>query len=232
MLASEFVVWEGSGWRAVEAQHRVATMGLVHGNLAAQATLEDILEEAKPVLPPEVHGLHWLLATPFRYWPLPGGSRFRRREDPGVFYGAEERETACAEAGYWRLRFWNESEFLNRQTKSISVTLFEFHAASQSALDLTRFPLAKDRALWVLPNDYTATQLLANNARQANAEVIRYESVRLAEGHCLAILFPDAFKSVVEPFRNNQQTWSLLINPPHQVVWQRELSQECWAFDF
>lgn len=231
-LASEFVVWEGSGWRAVEAQHKVATMGLVHGNLSAQAVLEDILEEVKPVPPPEVNGLHWLLATPFRYWPLPGGSRFRRREDPGVFYGAEERETACAEAGHWRLRFWNESQFLSQQSKSISVTLFEFHAATQRALDLTQLPLVNDRALWVLPDDYTATQLLANNARQASAEVIRYESVRFPEGHCLAILFPEVFRSVAEPFRNNQQTWSLLINPPHQVVWQRELSQECWAFDF
>ncbi len=64
-LASEFVGWEGSGWRAVEAQHKVASMGLVHGNVGAQAVLEDILEEVKPVLPPEVKGLHWLLAPPF-----------------------------------------------------------------------------------------------------------------------------------------------------------------------
>lgn len=120
-LASEFVGWEGSGSRAVEAQHRVATMGLVHGSVVAQALLEDILEEAKPVLPPEVGGLHWLLATPFRNRPLPGGSRFRRREDPGVFYGAEERETACAEAGYWRLKFWNESAFLGRNHLAVFV---------------------------------------------------------------------------------------------------------------
>ena len=70
-LASEFVAWQGSGWRAVEAQHKIATMGLVHGDVSAQALLEDILDETKPRLPPEVEGLHWLLATPFRYWPLP-----------------------------------------------------------------------------------------------------------------------------------------------------------------
>ncbi|MBL8418052.1 MAG: RES family NAD+ phosphorylase [Dechloromonas sp.] len=231
-LASEFVGWEGSGWRAVEAQHKVATMGLVHGNVEAQSLLEDILEEAKPKLPPEVEGLHWLLATPFRYWPLPGGSRFRRPADPGVFYGAEERETACAEAGYWRLQFWNESEFLSQQSKSISVTLFEFHAATQKALDLTKLPLVSDREIWVRTDDYTETQRLAENARQAGAEMIRYESVRLPKGRCLAILLSKAFSSVTDPFRNNQQTWSLLINPPRQVVWQRELSQECWTFVF
>ncbi|MDQ5960340.1 MAG: hypothetical protein QG592_1423 [Pseudomonadota bacterium] len=231
-LVSEFVGWQGAGWRAVEAQHKVATMGLVHGNVGAQAVLEDILEGIKPVLPPEVKGLHWLLATPFRYWPLPGGSRFRRREDPGVFYGAEERETACAEAGYWRLKFWNESTFLSQQPKSIPVTLFEFHAATQRALDLSRPPLVEDRTLWMLPDDYTSTQALADNARQSSAEVLRYESVRRLNGRCLAILSPVAFRSVAEPLSNNQQSWSLLINPPRQLVWQRELSQECWTFDF
>ena len=231
-LASEFVAWQGNGWRAVEAQHKIATMGLVHGNVAAQAVLEDILEETKPLLPPEVKGLHWLLATPFRYWPLPGGSRFRRREDPGVFYGAEERETACAEAGYWRLQFWNESAFLSGQSRSIPVTLFEFHAATPRALDLTRLPLVEGRATWMCRDDYSATQALADTARQVDAEMLRYESVRRQNGRCLAIFSPTMFRSVAEPFRNNQQGWSLLINPPHQLVWQRELSTECWTFHF
>jgi len=231
-LASEFVGWAGSGWRAVEAQHKVATMALVRGSVTAQALLEDILEDAKPLLPPEVRGLHWLLATPFRYWPLPGGSRFRRREDPGVFYGAEERETACAETGYWRLRFWNESAFLSRQSRSIPLTLFEFHAATERALDLTRSPLVADRVLWTYADDYSATQTLADSARQASAEILRYESVRRPSGRCLAILSPEPFRSVSDPFRNSQQSWNLLINPPHRLVWQRELSNECWTFDF
>ncbi len=231
-LASEFAAWQGAGWRAVEAQHKVATMGLVRGDVGAQAILEGILEDAKPTLPPAAAGLHWLLATPFRYRPLPGGSRFRRRQDSGVFYGAEERETACAEAGYWRLRFWNESAFLGRQAKSITLTLFEFHAATARALDLTRPPLDAGRALWTHPADYAATQALAENARQAGAEALRYESVRRPDGRCLAFLAPAVFRAVAEPFRNNQQSWSLLINPPHQLVWQRALSQECWAFHF
>ncbi|MBK1681444.1 RES family NAD+ phosphorylase [Rhodocyclus tenuis] len=231
-LASEFVGWQGSGWRTVEAQHKVATMALVHGNVGAQSVLENILDEAKPLLPPAAEGLHWLLSTPFRYLPLPGGSRFRRREEPGVFYGAEERETACAEAGYWRLKFWNESTFLSQQAKSIPLTLFEFHAATGRAIDLTRPPLNADRALWTHPGDYSATQTLAESARQARAEALRYESVRRPAGRCLAFLLPDVFRAVAEPFRNNQQSWSLMINPPHQIVWQRELSQECWSFDF
>ena len=231
-LASELLAWQGTGWRAVEAQHKVATMGLVHGASSRQAVLEDILEEAKPLAPPATTGLHWLLSTPFRYWPLPGGSRFRGRHDPGIFYGAEQRKTACAESGYWRLKFWNESAYLSGQAKSIPLTLFEFSAATTHGLDLTRQPLAADRELWTHPADYAQTQLLAANARQAGAQVLRYESVRNPGGFCLALLVADVFKAVSEPFQNNQQTWSLLIHPPRHLVWQRELSPECWSFEF
>lgn len=231
-LGSNARAWAGAGWRAVEAQHQVATMGLVAGNLAQQALLEDILEDAKPRLPREADGLHWLLATPFRYWPQPGGSRFRRRHDPGVFYGAEERPTACAESGYWRLRFWTDSEFLRGQPKAIPITLFEFFAATPGALDLTQPPLAEDHPAWIHPTDYTATQALAEAARQATVEIIRYASVRNPGGHCLALLTPRVFKAVEAPFRGTQQSWTLLINPPHRIVWLRELEQERWVFEF
>lgn len=97
-LASELVAWQGSGWRAVEAQHKIATMGLVHGDVAAQALLEDILEETNPCSPRR-QGTTLVAGHPFDIGLLPGGSRFRRREDPGIFYGAGRTETACAEAG-------------------------------------------------------------------------------------------------------------------------------------
>jgi hypothetical protein len=232
-LASEARPWQGAGWRAVEAQHRVATMALVHGSLDDQTLLEDILEEAKPRLPREAEGLHWLLATPFRYWPKPpSGSRFRARTDAGVLYGADDEKTACAECGYWRLRFWLDSEGLAGRQASIPITLFEFHGATGHALDLTAPPLAADQALWTNPVDYTATQHLAGQARQAGIQLIRYQSVRHPEGHCLAVLTPQVFKAVDEPFRNNQHSWTLWLQPPDLTVWQRELTRESHVFRF
>ena len=62
-------------WRAVEAQHRVATLRLVDDQ-AEQAVLEQLLEASKPPLPPHADRLHFLLSTPFRYLP-PWPSRFR-----------------------------------------------------------------------------------------------------------------------------------------------------------
>lgn len=231
-LASNSREWINSGWRAVEAQHKVATMGLVHGSLDAQSVLEEILEEAKPLLPPNAEGLHWLLSTPFRYAPLPGGSRFRRRQDTGLFYGAEERETACAESGYWRLRFWTDSAFLSGRPKAVQLTLFEFHGATVHAIDLSLPPLVAQRDRWMHPTDYSHTQALADAARQAGLEVIRYESVRNPGGRCLAILSPDVFRAVQEPYRHQQQSWTLHINPPHQIVWQRDLGLESWTFEY
>lgn len=232
-LASEARPWLGKGWRAVEAQHRVATMTLVRGDLADQSLLEDILEEAKPVLPRDAKGLHWLLATPFRYWPKPpSGSRFRARTDPGVFYGADDEKTACAECGYWRLRFWMDSEGLASREASIPITLFEFHGATPRALDLTQPPLADDHARWTDPVDYSATQNLAGAARQAAIELIRYQSVRHPEGRCLAILTPRVFNDVDEAFRNVQHSWTLWLKPPGLTIWQRELTTESHVFAY
>ncbi len=231
-LASEAVAWQGSGWRAVEAQHQVASMALVGGNLDDQALLETILDEAKPALPDDAAGLHWLLVTPFRYRPPPPGSRFRRPDDPGVFYGAEDRQTACAESGYWRLRFWLDSEGLAARPASLQLTLFEFHGATARALDLTRPPLAANRRRWTDPDDYRATQDLAVEARAAGVGLLRYQSVRRPAGYCLAVLTPAVFRAVADPYRQQQQTWQLWLTPPHDVVWQRHLDRESFSFRF
>jgi len=228
-LTSEENPWQGSGWRAVEAQHKNATLGLVHGRLAEQA----ILEQAKPALPAEAAGLHFLLATPFRYPPPPSGSRFRAPLDGGVFYGAEDVRTACAEAGYWRWRFWMDSAALAAKTASIQMTLFEFHGSAKAMIDLTRPPLAQRRDDWIDPADYRATQDLAGQAREAGIQVIRYASVRdQPDGRCLAILTPRVFRETKEPFRHQQQSWHLFIQPPDLTVWQRSLNDDSFLFRF
>lgn len=232
-LRSEARLWSGSGWRAVEAQHKNATIALTHGNLQRQSILEDIVEAAKPPLPPAAEGLHFLLSTPFRYQsPPPAGSRFRRRGDPAVFYGAENIKTACAEAGYWRFRFWRDSAGLQARPASLPMTLFEFHGATQACLNLTRPPFAANREAWTHSDDYRETQALAATARSEHVEMIRYESVRNPEGRCLAIMTPEVFKAVREPFRHQQQHWNLFIEPPGHAVWQRSLDGDSFEFRF
>ena len=229
----EFHPWQGSGWRAVEAQHKNATIALTKGNADDQAVLEDIIENAKPPASQEAAGLHFLLSTPFRYMAPPAGSRFRGRFDPAVFYGAEDIKTACAEAGYWRLRFWMDSEGLASQASSMQMTLFEFHGATKTLLDLTLPPFKAQRKAWIHSSDYAKPQELAVKARKAGSEMIRSESVRNSpDGRCLTALTPAVFKAVAEPFRHQMQTWSLFIQPPNRVVWQRDLNGDMYQFAY
>lgn len=226
--------WQGSGWRAIEAQHKNATIALVHGNVAAQAILEDIIEGVKPALPSDAEGLHFLLSTPYRYLsPPPSGSRFRGRFDSAVFYGSEDIKTACAEAGYWRLRFWIDSEALAIKSSSMQMTLFEFHGATNALIDITQPPFVANRNAWVHLTDYRETQDLAAQAREEAIEMIRSESARNSpEGRCLSILSPAVFKAVAEPYRYHQQTWSLFLQPPNLVVWQRDLNGDLFRFEY
>ncbi|MCL4744041.1 MAG: RES family NAD+ phosphorylase [Burkholderiaceae bacterium] len=230
---SEARPWAGAGWRAVEAQHRNATLSLVGGDLSQQALLEDIVDAVKPPLPDDARGLHYLLATPFRHPPPTSGSRFRSAGEPGVFYGAEQPRTACAEVGYWRLRFWLDSEALSRRHATLQMTLFQFHGASDAAIDLSAPPFDRRRKAWTDPLDYRATQAFATRARVGGVELIRYESARDAPaGRCLAILSPAVFRGLRQPFRGVQQTWSLFIRPPDLTVWQRSLNNESFSFQW
>ena len=57
--------YRGKVWRLVEAQHRISTNRIA--TTADQALLESLVDEVKPTLPAAARGLHYLLATPFRY---------------------------------------------------------------------------------------------------------------------------------------------------------------------
>jgi hypothetical protein len=193
-------------WRAVEAQHIVSTLRLVDSP-DEQRVLEDILEATKPPLSTAARELDYLLFTPFRYR-SPFGSRFRSPTDPGVFYGAETVRTACAELGYWRWRFLEDSAGL-KELGPAPQTLFEVGVKSL-AVDLERAPFSKDAASWKHPSDYSATQEFGAVARTAGLGLIRYASVRdPLPGRCGAVLTPAAFSArrPVSP----HQTWFLTV---------------------
>lgn len=208
-LRSETRPFRGRGWRLVEAQHRVSTLKLVD-SLAEQAVLEAVLEETKPPLPPECRPLHYLLFTPFRYRPYPQGSRFRRAGlTPGVWYGSDRPATAAAEMVFYRFLFYAESPGTPFPDNAADYTAFSAALATPAAVDLTRGALARDRAAWTHPTDYAACQELASAAREAQAGIIRYRSVRdPAGGTNLAVLTCHAF-AAPEPLA--RQSWRIRI---------------------
>ena len=214
-------------WRAVESQHVISTMRLVDNDPADQLVLEAILEAAKPPLPANARHLHWLLATPFRYAPRIGGSRFRARGEPGVLYGATLQRSACAEAGFWKWRFVQDSAGL-RGLDAHPMTLFPVRVKGR-AWNLTCPPHLARRAQWTRPNDYAPTQALAAQARAQRVGAIVYESVRDPEhGACTAVLDPAALVNA-DPLPQ-AQSWYLTVRA-HSAVWQRE-GPQVFDFDF
>jgi len=211
-LSSEARPFAGEVWRLVEAQHRVSTLKLVD-TLDEQALLEDLLEDSKPVLPPECAGLDYLLATPFRYGAAyPHGSRFRRAgRTLGVYYAGLTVETALAEMAFYRLLFFSESPATPLPANAAEYTAFSAAIATGQAIDLTCPPLDRDAASWTHPTDYAACQALAGAARQAGIDAILYRSVRdPGAGGNMALLTAKGFAA---PKPLERQTWRIRLSP-------------------
>ena len=188
-------------WRGVEAQHVISTLKLTDSRQEHEV-LEALLERSKPPLPREAAGQHFLLFTPFRYR-SPYPSRFRRPTDAGVWYGAEELKTACAEVAYWRWRFVMDSEGLRDQALHTEHTFFQARVRGRS-IDLAAAPWKSASRAWSRSRDYSACQDLGAQARERRVAWIRYPSVRLAKGTCAAVLEPGAL-SLRAGYE--QQTW-------------------------
>jgi hypothetical protein len=195
----------------VEGQHHVSTLALVD-SLAEQQRLEELIEATKPALPEECRDLHYLLSTPFRYRPYPAGSRFRRAgATPGVFYASAAVETAVAEAAFYRLLFFAESPATPWPANASQHTAFSVRYGSAKAIDLTRPPLARQRKRWMHQTDYAPCQDLADRARAAGIETIRFASVR-DPGHRLnvALLTCRAFRAKAP---SETQSWRIRLGP-------------------
>jgi hypothetical protein len=209
-LSSERRRLSGSCWRVVEAQQRVSTMKIVD-TLEEQGQLESLLEGTKPPMPPECRHLHYLLATPFRYGaPYPSGSRFRRAGfTPGVYYGSMSTPTAVAELAFHRLLFYADSPATPWPSNAGDYTAFSVRFRTAVGLDLALPPLSADRDRWTHPTDYGRCQDLADAARDAKAEVLRYPSARAARGVNIALLTCRAF-ATREPIE--RQAWRIHLS--------------------
>lgn len=206
-LSSERRRMSGVCWRMVEAQHRVSTMKLVD-TLAEQSALESLVDATKPPLPPECRHLHYLQSTPFRYGsPYPSGSRFRRAGlTPGVFYASKVPATAVAEMAFHRLLFFADSPATPWPVDAGDYTAFSVRFRTSTGLDLMTAPFDAERARWTHPTDYAPCQSLADQARRADVDVLRYASARDPNGVNIALL---ACRPFASPTPLERQTWRI-----------------------
>jgi hypothetical protein len=163
--------------RLVESQEQVATNSLVR-TLAEQALLEDLIEASKPRVPPAARGLHYLLATPFRYPPLPWGSRFGRRFEPSLFYASRAIDTALAESAYYRFVFWSGMQTPPSTPLDTRHTLFTVAIQAAKAVQLQCAPFDEFSAALMDRRDYSATQALGSALREAGIDALEYRSAR------------------------------------------------------
>ncbi|HET7584338.1 MAG TPA: RES family NAD+ phosphorylase [Gemmatimonadaceae bacterium] len=180
-------------WRVVESQHRVSTRALVD-TLEEQALLEEMIDTAKPADPTRGR-LHYLLATPFRYPPLPHGSRFGARHERGIWYGAESIPAAMAEVAYYRLLFL-EGTTAELASVKAELTAFRVRVRTERGVDLVMPPFASHRAAIASPTSYAASQPLGSAMREAGVQAFRYPSARDPEGGVnVGVMDPEAFHS-------------------------------------
>ncbi len=223
-LLSNSKNYTGKVWRMVEAQHLVSTSKIVD-SLYEQELLEDILEESKPPVPAQAADLDYLLFSPFRYGTRPpSGSRFRSITDLGVFYAAELIRTAAAEVGYWRWKFLQDTNGLDR-LQPCAFTGFKVPIRTE-CIDLRELPFNVNSESWEHPTDYTATQYIGRTVREAAIGAILYTSVRDPDHRtCIAIMSPKAFAAKKpDPAC---QTWTLTISPT-EAIWMRQ--DEAFSF--
>ena len=178
-------------WRVVESQHQVSTRKLVD-TLDEQALLEELIDAAKPS-DITAGRLHYLLATPFRYPPLPFGSRFGARRERGIWYGAETVATAMAEVAYYRLVFLEGTSAPLRDV-TVELTAFRVQARTARGVDLVVKPFAAHRRAIASPIRYLATQTLGDAMRADGVEMCRYPSARAPDGGVnVAVFVPSVF---------------------------------------
>jgi hypothetical protein len=218
--------FSGEIWRMVESQSRASTLPLTD-TLEEQAVLEQLIEEVKPDFPPDCAGLHYLLATPFRYAPYPHGSRFRRAgQREGVFYGSRRIETAAAELAFYRLLFFRESPGTKLPARPVEHTAFSVRVRG-SAANLTKPPFDAEAARWESLTDYADCQDLADQARAAGVEILIYRSVRDPRGgDNVALLTPKAF---ADSGYRRQETWRIFVRR-HSVQAVREFPPAALEF--
>lgn len=188
---SEIRLLAVDAWRSVESQHQIATRKLVDSD-AEQQLLEELIETVKP---PQVAGtrLHYLLSTPFRYPPLPYGSRFGSRRERGIWYGSEAQSTLFAEVAYYRFLFLHGSS-AELGVVETELTAFRVTIRAERGVDLTAPPFSAHASVLTSRISYEATQELGQAMRDAGVGAFRYTSARDADaGANVGVLSPVVF---------------------------------------
>jgi len=194
-----------TAWRMVELQEKTSTRKLVD-SIEEQKVLEELIEEAKPILSTSQTRFHPLLYTPFRYPPLKHGSRFGKKTESSLWYGSLIIETAMAEKAFYQLAFINASagEF---GIVTSPMTIFSVKLKIIKGAQLNKEPFSKYENKISSPTTYKDTQLLGLRMRENDIDGFTFVSARDANmGINVGLFNMSAFEKKT-PEEKSFQTW-------------------------
>ena len=182
-------------FRMVETQQQSESLGFVD-SLEEHQVLEELLEETKPEPRVIEEDFHYLIASAFRYPPLRYGSRFGRAQDPSLFYGGLSLEATLIESAFYRWVFLDsvQSGSLDDQLNTRH-TLFSVRIETDKGVALNELPFEQFREELTHPSDYSTSQDLGFELRQAEVEAFTYRSARNLSVICGAVFLASAIRS-------------------------------------
>lgn len=185
----------GTLLRLVENQTQKVTAALVD-NLDELDILEQLLDDSKPPLRPGTERFDYLLRAPWRYPPLPWGSRFGSRFAPSVFYGALDETSLLAEGAYYRLLFLAGMERSFEARVISQHTRFEARYHALRGLHLEHAPFVDYRPTLRHRTNYGPCQVLGGVLREQGIGAFTYLSARAPDEHLnIALLEPECLVS-------------------------------------
>jgi hypothetical protein len=210
----------------VEGQHVTSTRKLVDSR-EEHELLERMIDDAKPRVPADCAGAHYLLSTPFRYPPLKYGSRFGDRTQRSLWYGAETVETCLCETAFYRFWFLRDSDAALAPL-STEHTAFRVRVQSPRAIDLTNPPFSASAPRLASKTEFGDAQQIGADMRAAAVDCFRYFSARHAGGICVGVFTCAAFAG--PPF--GEQSWHCYTDRTSvEFTWRMEMKRVAFPLE-
>lgn len=218
-----------AAWRGILTEYFTASLKLVDDADELQV-LEEMLESHTPTLHSNQEDKHAQVLAPFNFRPK-HASRFRAAERSGFWYGASTLEASQSEVAYWRMVFIRDSVGLLKEEVVTDHSFFQIDVSGRG-IDLMSPPWSEHRDIWRHPNDYKATQALAEAAEANHIEWMQYESVRAPHAALSVVFTPNALHGSTQQVNASLEEWTCKTNRDRVVFVNRKSGAVmAWTID-
>lgn len=218
-----------AAWRGILTEYFTASLKLVDDADELQV-LEEMLESHTPTLHSNQEDKHAQVLAPFNFRPK-HASRFRAADRSGFWYGASTLEASQSEVAYWRMVFIRDSVGLLKEEVVTDHSFFQIDVSGRG-IDLMSPPWSEHRDIWRHPNDYKATQALAEAAEANHIEWMQYESVRAPHAALSVVFTPNALHGSTQQVNASLEEWTCKTNRDRVVFVNRKSGAVmAWTID-